>query len=393
MGVTLLRGVLDKGATVHFYSDFTREKLPAEIREDPNLHLVHTPSPWRWNQWYSNTAMSAFVTGNVSRMRVYNKAVDKLVRNHAVEPYDAVFQLSQPELLKMGRLINSVPPLVIYPCSHAAGELRWHRKEAQLGVESEGLLKHYAARVMLKVRARRQRRDLRLPQVIAGPSGIFNRLVQEDYDLPAEKFEVLRHPIRPVTTEAPLETDRKLRLAYVARLSVRKGLEMIIDLSNRLADMHERIEIVAVGGPSQWSDYRKHLVRLNPLTARYMGELSHQEMTGFFYSCDALLLPSHYEPGALVVGEALAHGVPVVVSDAVGPSECLEQDCCRSFASGNVDEFEAQVRRLVRDMELDGARIRAVARRQANAHFAPEKIAGELLQILRRAARESECAR
>ena len=64
-------------------------------------------------------------------------------------------------------------------------------------------------------------------------------------------------------------------------------------------------------------------------------------MPELFRAADALLVPSHYEPGSLGVGEALASGVPVVVSDAVGPAEVLDPRTCRVFPTGDPDAERA----------------------------------------------------
>ena len=100
--------------------------------------------------------------------------------------------------------------------------------------------------------------------------------------------------------------------------------------------------------------------------------------------CDAdlLLLPSMYEPGGLVVGEALSRGVCVVVSDEVGSAEPIEGACCRKFPAGNVAEFERQTRALIQDVRNRPDELRADAHAQAVQWFSPGKIADQLFGIL-----------
>jgi FkbM family methyltransferase len=97
------------------------------------------------------------------------------------------------------------------------------------------------------------------------------------------------------------------------------------------------------------------------------------------------LLPSRYEPFGLVVGEALACGLPTVVSDQVGAGEGVSGLVCRRFPDGDLDAFEREVRKLLRDLERDEPGIRSAAVAQARAQFAPEVIGAQLQTILRQA--------
>ena len=51
---------------------------------------------------------------------------------------------------------------------------------------------------------------------------------------------------------------------------------------------------------------------------RYAGRLNGDELLKTYYTADAVVLPSHFEPWGLVVNEAMAAGCPVIVSDKVG---------------------------------------------------------------------------
>jgi glycosyltransferase involved in cell wall biosynthesis len=144
---------------------------------------------------------------------------------------------------------------------------------------------------------------------------------------------------------------------------------------------------VVVGGPSMWSDYSGHLKDLNPAVARYLGSLGNDAMPALYQTAAAVLIPSHYEPGSLVAGEALASGLPIVASDEVGPAEVLDPDCCRVFPSGDIDAFEAAVRALVTELRNGAApRVADLARQEAATLLSPERLGAELHSILLEAA-------
>jgi glycosyltransferase involved in cell wall biosynthesis len=390
LGIFLLEGLLNQGVEVDFYCSF--EDVPEQLRNTDNLNFVTTPRQWQWNRWYSRNPFIAFLTGTIARTRAYNRLSHLLIENHAQRPYDCVFQFSQTELFELGQNLDRLPPVVIYPCSHAAGELRWHRHESAYALQSESFWVHYITRVYYIYRSWLQKHQVRKPALIVGPSWRFNKLMAEDYNIPSDHQAVIYHPTRLQDEATAWKLDEAstqrtvTNLLFISRISFRKGLEYIVELSKRLEDLAGQIQIDVIGGYTQWSDYRAHLKNLNAKTARYRGELAHPDMMATYDSADILLVPSLYEPGPIVVSEALSRGLCVVGSDAVGSGELVEGDCFRHFPAGDMDEFEQQVRQLIEDIKTRRQELRRCAREQAQKHFAPDKISHDLILLLKQVA-------
>jgi glycosyltransferase involved in cell wall biosynthesis len=169
---------------------------------------------------------------------------------------------------------------------------------------------------------------------------------------------------------------RPLRVAFIGRMVVRKGVELLVELSHRLADLESQITFDLVGDHSLWSDYRPLLQGLNPRIARYRGPLSRGQVTAFLAETDLLVQPAKYEPFGLTLAEALAMGVPVVASDAVGAAEGVAPECCMVVSSGEIDQLEAAVRMMVTRMQSgDAPQLRALARAEAERLFSAEQAA------------------
>lgn len=388
LGRVLFDAFADRGDEIDLYIDGeylrSQPSVTEVVERHPRVTVISQSNPWRWGKWYSRNRMLAFSSGLLVRAWVHRQLGRQLLARQAQRRYDCIFQFSQTELLELGKHRDQLPPIVVHPCSHAAGELYWHRVESAYARESESSRLHYIARLILWYRARRQRGELTKASVVVGPSRDFTELIRRDYSLPNLRVDVLRHPVqrdRFTPSVEPRSADRTLRLLFVSRMSTRKGVEMVVGLSHRLADLSGDVKIELVGDKTLWSDYRGHLTELNPHVATYLGSLPGGEMPALFRNADALLVPSHYEPGSLVVGEALASGVPVVVSDAVGPVEVLDPRCCRSFTAGDLDAFEAAVRSMLDDLRHDWAAISALSRSESE-QFEPAVIATELGRIL-----------
>src|SRR5207249_8276448 len=85
----------------------------------------------------------------------------------------------------------------------------------------------------------------------------------------------------------------------------------------------------------------------------------------FYHAADLLALPSlHSETWGLVVNEALHHGLPTVVSDAVGcaPDLIDAGETGEIFAAGSVPELTAALLRCCRLTGTRQVRLRCRAK-------------------------------
>ena len=387
VGTQLLRELARAGAEVDCFLDVGPDQIPAPLLGIEGLRFVLRPTSWKWGSWYNRDPLMGFVSGKLFRLRAQFALAKAVARRHASEPYDVVYQFSQCELGGLRGLRGSLPPIVVHPQTHAAGELRWYKREARLVRGIEPRSRRLLVRTVLTVRTAIQRRDLGQADRIVGISRRFAEHLICDYGIPRERIGIVVNPIdlerfSPDTRPAA-RNGSPVKLLFASRIAVRKGVDLIVDLSHRLDDLHGQVEIVVIGGPSTWSDYRKLLDNLNPRIASYPGSLAPDELALLYREAVAVLQPSQYEPFALTVGESLAGGTPVIASDEVGAVEGVDPRVCRVFPRGDQDAFERLVREAIADAATadDGA-LSALARAEAERLFAPPKVAARLLEQL-----------
>jgi len=99
---------------------------------------------------------------------------------------------------------------------------------------------------------------------------------------------------------------------------------------------------------------------------------------------DILLVPSHYEPGGIVVGEALANGMIVVASDEAGSAEDLPTSVCHRFPAGDGESFRAAIESAIKNIEESGRKRRNEAMQTAREKFDPKRMAELLLSEVSR---------
>lgn len=126
--------------------------------------------------------------------------------------------------------------------------------------------------------------------------------------------------------------------------------------------------LVAGAGPLE-ADCRAEAERLGVRAAVWAGFLNQSEIVRAFAVADCLVLPSESETWGLAVNEALAVGLPCIVSDRVGcaPDLIVPGETGEVFPMGDVNALRAAIDR-VRDRIRSGHRYDAACRAKAEAH-------------------------
>lgn len=388
VGTQLLLELARRGVEVDCFIAGGPEDVSPSLEGVQGLRLFYSPKRWAWGRWYSRTPLVAFFSGHLARARAQVAITEMIVERHRRQPYDLVYQFSQSEYSPLRRRRRELPPLVVHPSTHAAGELRWVWREAALARRGEPLQQWLVVTGMLAGRALVQRYELPRADRLLAVSARFAEHLARDYKIKRERLGVVPNPIdldlfQPAATRSG---DRPLlTLLFVSRISARKGVELVIELSHRLADLEGQICVRIVGGPTLWSNYLPLLSELNPAIARFEGQLSATQLAVLYSAADALLQPAMYEPFGLTVGEALACGLPVVASDEVGAMAGVDPRVGRTFPAGDIEAFEETVRLLVRELhEGQAESLRRMARAEAERLFAPETIGEQLFAELTR---------
>jgi glycogen synthase len=122
-----------------------------------------------------------------------------------------------------------------------------------------------------------------------------------------------------------ISRDEKLVL-FVGRLTSQKGCEYLVRAIPQVARYHN-VKLLVVGE----GYFREELERIaasspEPWRTRFAGFLADETVTELFLSSDVLVVPSVYEPFGVVALEAMAAGLPVVVSSIDGLVEIVKHE-------------------------------------------------------------------
>src|SRR6266403_1938355 len=89
-------------------------------------------------------------------------------------------------------------------------------------------------------------------------------------------------------------------------------------------------------------------------SVRFLGFVNQSQLPAVYASADVMVLPSEYEPFAVVVNEAMCCGCPVVASDRVGAAQDLIAPVCRKFIfpCGDIAALAALLSTIAKDQAL-----------------------------------------
>ena len=146
--------------------------------------------------------------------------------------------------------------------------------------------------------------------------------------------------------------DQEAVLGFVGRLSVEKNVALLASIQKTLDERGKkfRFRIVGQGGEIDW--LRERLPR-----AEFTGVLRGEELARAYAGMDLFVFPSHTDTFGNVVLEALASGVPAIVTRDGGPCTIVQDGKTGRVADD--EGFAAAIEEILEDPEQHRAMRRA----------------------------------
>ena len=140
--------------------------------------------------------------------------------------------------------------------------------------------------------------------------------------IPAGVDLELFHPIDKAKARQELGLLEKKVILYVGRIEPLKGLDILLNAVALLEDRSDTRLLIVGGSPGR----DEELDRLKLLAEQlgiedmvtFSGAVNQAYLTKYYSAADVFVLPSYYESFGLVALEAMACGIPVVVSRVGG---------------------------------------------------------------------------
>jgi glycosyltransferase involved in cell wall biosynthesis len=128
--------------------------------------------------------------------------------------------------------------------------------------------------------------------------------------IPPERIAIVPYGIDPApVSDAPPKSGDNFRVLYVGQIDIRKGLRYLFEAFDRLNHPGKELWIV---GPATGQTGLEGIA--TPAGARFLGVLKGEELARAYREASVFVLPTIEEGLALVLGEALSFGLPVVTT-------------------------------------------------------------------------------
>ena len=190
--------------------------------------------------------------------------------------------------------------------------------------------------------------------------------VDTDYFMPSDRMN---------------KDNSEINILFVSRLIERKGLQFVIPgLKEIIENSDKKIRLTVVGdGP-----YRGQLEKMaleNDVTGyiSFEGYKNKTELPGYYHNADVFILPSKKEGMPNVVLEALACGLPVVMTPCEGAEELVDDN----GLVARQQDFVKALGGLLHN-EISMKKMAAASREKAVREFAWDGIVNKYIEIFQK---------
>lgn len=219
--------------------------------------------------------------------------------------------------------------------------------------------------------------EYQMADAILCPSSFVKKSFEQQ-GIPSERIFVVPYGIalQPQVEESDRDPD-VFRVLYVGQISPRKGLRYLFEAFEQL--QHPRKELWIVGPTT-------HETGIEGVTppehTRFLGVLKGNELARAYQQASVFVLPTVEEGLALVLGEALSHGVPVVATDHSGGADLFSDGREGFLVPIRAPGAIAEKLQLLADEPETRARMSTSARARAQALQGWEETGNHLVQTL-----------
>ncbi len=174
------------------------------------------------------------------------------------------------------------------------------------------------------------------------PSKVYLKKLQS-YGIPSTKIKTFlrgvdtnlfrpdRHDPLFWSTVLGFDVQDKTIVLFVGRVSKEKNLDLILKIASRLPDL---VFVIVGDGP-----YRSILESKKPKNVFLVGYMEGEKLARAYSSSDIFLFPSETETYGLVILEAMASGLPVIVSSIGAAHEHIKHNYNGLIASSEEEFF------------------------------------------------------
>ncbi|HEX5837968.1 MAG TPA: glycosyltransferase family 4 protein, partial [Anaerolineales bacterium] len=169
------------------------------------------------------------------------------------------------------------------------------------------------------------------------------------------------------------------------------GVDVLARAFVKVANQHPNVDLILLGGGSQGPKIRQILLSGGVLDrVHFGGHVGQKDLPRWYHMADLYISPSHVDGSSVTLMEALACGLPCLVSDIPGNREWIEDGVNGwLFRDGDVNDLAEKILYAIKNRDTFET-IRKAARRTAEQKADWKKNFGKLLEAYQKTVTQSE---
>jgi glycosyltransferase involved in cell wall biosynthesis len=159
------------------------------------------------------------------------------------------------------------------------------------------------------------------------------------------------------------------------------GVDVLAKAFVKVASVNPDVNLILLGGGSQGAKIRQILMNGGVMErVHFGGHVAQADLPRWYHMADLYISPSHVDGSSVTLMEALASGLPCLVSDIAGNKEWIEEDVNGwLFRDGDVNDLVEKILNAIRN-RTSFKKIREAARGTAEQKADWNRNFGKLLE-------------
>ena len=159
------------------------------------------------------------------------------------------------------------------------------------------------------------------------------------------------------------------------------GVDVLAKAFVKVAGENPNVNLILLGGGSQGNHIRQILMKGGVMErVHFGGQVSQRDLPRWYHMADVYISPSHVDGSSVTLMEAMASGLPCLVSDIAGNREWIEDGINGwLFRDGDVEEMARKILIAI-EKRREFRRIGEFARRTAEERADWKRNFGKLLE-------------
>jgi len=163
------------------------------------------------------------------------------------------------------------------------------------------------------------------------------------------------------------------------------GVDVLARAFVKVASINPDVNLILLGGGSQGAKIRQILTNGGAMErVHFGGHVSQADLPRWYHMADLYISPSHVDGSSVTLMEALASGLPCLVSDIAGNKEWIEDGVNGwLFRDGDADDLAEKILNAIKNRK-SFTKIGEAARKTAEQKADWKKNFGKLLKVYER---------